>query len=869
MGMLDAENANKGKASGTGSTGVSSGRSGSVSGVSGSKSGSSSIGGSKSSSSTSAGPGRGSSPGGSTSGPTSGSGAPGGGADDGRGSQRDYGGSPNSGPALGGGGIGSDYAASARNTPARSSTGGIGSDYAASSRTIGGGLYSSAGVTPSFRSSEIASMASLDQMRAADMAAQHRAAENQSMVDLGTYRSTDLASKARAAENTSMRDLAVENTLSAIRKAEAGLTNPYGRLVGAKKGYNPPSYADLQNMTVGEVMAYQKSMLAAGHLSTAVGAYQVKASTLGEMVSELGIDLNTPFNEATQDKIAKGLIDRRTQQSVIDGAVSPDRLAQSLAKEWASFQTSSGLGHYDDDGVNHASVPYSEVRSLAGSLVDYNAVTPRSQVANTSNGLPATTSAIPTTRASFGEKYLGETTQGGLFTGNGLPARMDVTPTARPGSLPGSAPVPTGRPPSPAEVSYAAMEAERAKAFSSRPAPSVGLAAAAGTPTAGYDRQASDFDQQSIDEARQEQAPRSFADKYLSGTTVAGRPDVPVGGLPAARTGTTVAGRPDAPIGSMPAARQQTTVAGRPDTPVGSLPAARQGTTVAGRPDAPVGSLPAARQQTTVAGRPDAPVGSLPASRTGTTVTGRPDVPVGSLPAARTGTTVAGRPDVPVGSLPASSLSGPPTSIPGSPNVSSLERALGNRAELEYAKDIDMGPGNYAPAAPTPADDVVTQTPGYETETPAFPSTTPNRSRSPAPAKDAQEEVDSLGEQVLAGGLDVLGGLIPGVGTAISVANVGLMLTGNKTIGQRLADAIFSGDNQYEPGSTPQREGSGDGKPRRRRSSDFASKYLRPAVVDDGDQVDQPSEDTPWLEVDGRPTPKQKWVDARNTYAGA
>ena len=54
---------------------------------------------------------------------------------------------------------------------------------------------------------------------------------------------------------------------------------------------------------------------------------------------------------------------------------------------------------------------------------------------------------------------------------------------------------------------------------------------------------------------------------------------------------------------------------------------------VAGRPDAPIGTLPAARTGTMITGRPDAPIGSLPAARTGTTITGRPDAPIGSLPA--------------------------------------------------------------------------------------------------------------------------------------------------------------------------------------------------------------------------------------------
>lgn len=107
------------------------------------------------------------------------------------------------------------------------------------------------------------------------------------------------------------------------------------------------------------------------------------------------------------------------------------------------------------------------------------------------------------------------------------------------------------------------------------------------------------------------------------------RPEVP-GSMPAAPFVSDFPARPETP-GALPAAPRegfQPTVAVRPEGDIQFV------SRVGGKPDAPIGQMPAAPIESIVAGRPDAPVGSMPAARLETTVAGRPDAPIGSMPAA-------------------------------------------------------------------------------------------------------------------------------------------------------------------------------------------------------------------------------------------
>lgn len=214
-----------------------------------------------------------------------------------------------------------------------------------------------------------------------------RAAED---VSMRSYRAGIMPTTARAAETMSMnRHTAIQSALTTIRAHEAGKTDPYNRLVDPERGYRTPSHADLTKMTIAEVMEYQKGMKAAGHKSSAVGAYQIIAPTLVTASRLAGVDpQTTKFSPAVQDRLAIALMDERARQATRDGRVDVTTFADRLADEWAAFKNSSGGGSYDGDGRNRASVDFLTVYDLAGDLVESGAIQPSSR------GSAATTPSV-------------------------------------------------------------------------------------------------------------------------------------------------------------------------------------------------------------------------------------------------------------------------------------------------------------------------------------------------------------------------------------------------------------------------------------------------------------------------------------------
>ncbi|TPN11735.1 hypothetical protein [Mesorhizobium sp. B2-1-2] len=84
------------------------------------------------------------------------------------------------------------------------------------------------------------------------------------------------------------------------------------------------------------------------------------------------------------------------------------------------------------------------------------------------------------------------------------------------------------------------------------------------------------------------------------------------------------------------------------------------------------------------------------------------------------------------------------------------------------------------------------------------PTGRPAAAPTPAPPR-------SLGQKVAAAGIDIGLGMLPGVGTAVSVVNGGLALTGNRTLGERAVDSFANGEGGPGPDSGADRSG-GSGK---------------------------------------------------------
>lgn len=119
---------------------------------------------------------------------------------------------------------------------------------------------------------------------------------------------------------------------------------------GESKSYNQlviptdkslPSTAPLTDMTIGEVLEYQRTKMSGRYPSTAVGKYQIINTTLLGAVNALGLDLNAKFDERMQDKIYSDFLVSKKRPAInnfVTGNSDNIEAAQlALAQEFASF----------------------------------------------------------------------------------------------------------------------------------------------------------------------------------------------------------------------------------------------------------------------------------------------------------------------------------------------------------------------------------------------------------------------------------------------------------------------------------------------------------------------------------------------------
>ena len=166
---------------------------------------------------------------------------------------------------------------------------------------------------------------------------------------------------------------------------------------GIPKAQRP---AKLTAMTIDQVIAWQKQVVAAGAASSAAGKYQIIRKTLEASIAALRMSGARLFDKATQDQLAMHLLRGRGMQRFLDGQIDVDDMALGLAKEWASLpvphdmkgasrQIKAGQSYYAGDGLNkaHATVAVVE-KALLVARERY-----RSRV-------PAPVSRIPVTDAT-------------------------------------------------------------------------------------------------------------------------------------------------------------------------------------------------------------------------------------------------------------------------------------------------------------------------------------------------------------------------------------------------------------------------------------------------------------------------------------
>lgn len=166
-----------------------------------------------------------------------------------------------------------------------------------------------------------------------------------------------------------MSEKRIAKILAFIRSYESqGYDDVYG---GARK-YRPEK--PLTEMTIGEVVAWQRKLAHRGISRSAAGAYQFLTDTLIEAKNKLGMSMLDKFSQANQDKLATYLLKRRGLDKYLSGEITPQAFGNNLAKEWAALPVLSNVNgsngpigrgqSYYHGGVNKAGVSADEFENV-------------------------------------------------------------------------------------------------------------------------------------------------------------------------------------------------------------------------------------------------------------------------------------------------------------------------------------------------------------------------------------------------------------------------------------------------------------------------------------------------------------------------
>ena len=112
------------------------------------------------------------------------------------------------------------------------------------------------------------------------------------------------------------------------------------------------------DMTISDVLEWQKKYVEAGNPSSAVGRYQIIRPTLLGLVKQLDLNLNDRFDESMQNRLAIALMERRGSIDFAKDELTAESFAHELSKEWAALPKVLGESpensYYAGDGLNRS-----------------------------------------------------------------------------------------------------------------------------------------------------------------------------------------------------------------------------------------------------------------------------------------------------------------------------------------------------------------------------------------------------------------------------------------------------------------------------------------------------------------------------------
>lgn len=165
-----------------------------------------------------------------------------------------------------------------------------------------------------------------------------------------------------------------ENAISVLKNPPA--SGEYGALLdfistaesngnyNAYYGNSGNTAIKFTDMTLAQVMQWQRTENAKGNNYTAVGKYQFIPKTLRGAIEALGLNPETTkFTPEIQDRLAEHLLKVRGIDDFISGKISKEQFANNLALEWAGLPAVSGdnagKSAYHKDGINKSNVSVS------------------------------------------------------------------------------------------------------------------------------------------------------------------------------------------------------------------------------------------------------------------------------------------------------------------------------------------------------------------------------------------------------------------------------------------------------------------------------------------------------------------------------
>ena len=157
-------------------------------------------------------------------------------------------------------------------------------------------------------------------------------------------------------QNTNTKSTGLQGLASLVSSGEGSATSMFPS----------ENYPEMLDMTIGEVVGFQKEKLRDGRKSAAVGSYQFLYPETA--AQRAGLSLDDKFTPENQLKMFVGTLlnkpGRENVSALLQGTGDDIETAiDELSQEFASIEYRNGRSYYEKDGINKASISRDQVRA--------------------------------------------------------------------------------------------------------------------------------------------------------------------------------------------------------------------------------------------------------------------------------------------------------------------------------------------------------------------------------------------------------------------------------------------------------------------------------------------------------------------------